>query len=162
MLPIFTRCVPWRWIRNDFTLLIALHVFAIVYIVSLSVVFYAETCIDMNMHVDIHIIINMNIENYMIICLLSIPYYLFPISYSLRCQNTILIDRKTINKMSKTLKFQNQANLLLRYATRNQIAPRIQCRIPNQPKTHIRYKRICKKGGRRQRRSLYIYIYICT
>ena len=70
-----------------------------------------------------------------------------------RCQNTILTDRKTINQMSKTHKSQNQTNLLLRYAIRNEIAPRIQCRIPNQPKTHIRYKRMCKKRGRRQRRS---------
>ena len=61
---------------------------------------------------------------------------------------------ETINKIAKTLKSQNQANRLLRYAIRSQIVPRIQCRIPNQPNTHIRYKRISKKRGRRQRRSL--------
>ena len=61
---------------------------------------------------------------------------------------------ETINKIAKTLKSQNQADRLLRYAIRSQIAPRIRCRIPNQPKTHIRYKRISKKRGRRQRRSL--------
>ena len=63
---------------------------------------------------------------------------------------------ETINKIAKTLKSQNQADRLLRYATRSQIAPRIQCHIPNQPKTHIRYKRVCQKRGRRQRRSLQI------
>ena len=63
-------------------------------------------------------------------------------------------ESETINKMTKTLKSQNQAKGLLRYAIRSQIAPRIQCRIPNQPNTHIRYKRTCKKRGRRQRRSL--------
>ena len=63
-------------------------------------------------------------------------------------------ESETINKMTKTLKSQNQANRLLRYAIRSQIVPRIQCRIPNQPKTHIRYKRICKKRNRWQRPSL--------
>ena len=61
---------------------------------------------------------------------------------------------ETIDKIAKTLKSQNQAIRLLRYAIRSQIVPRIQCRIPNQPNTHIRYKRISKKRGRRQRRSL--------
>ena len=63
-------------------------------------------------------------------------------------------ESETINKMTETLKSENQAKWLLKYAIRNQIAPQIQCPIPNQPNTHIRYKRICKKRGRRQRRSL--------
>ena len=63
-------------------------------------------------------------------------------------------ESETINKIAKTLQSQNHAKGLLKYAIRNQIAPRIQCHIPNQPKTHIRYKRISKKRGRRQRRSL--------
>ena len=54
-------------------------------------------------------------------------------------------ESETINKIAKTLKSQNPANRLLRYAIRSQIAPRIQCHKPNQPKTNIRYKRICKK-----------------
>ena len=70
------------------------------------------------------------------------------------CQNAIPMNQKPLTRLQKTLKSQNQANRHLRYAIRSQIAPRIQCRIPNQPKTNIRYKRICKKRGRRQRRSL--------
>ena len=54
-------------------------------------------------------------------------------------------ESETINKIAKTLKSQNQANRLLRCAIRSQIVPRIRCRIPNQPNTHIRYKRISKK-----------------
>ena len=71
-----------------------------------------------------------------------------------RYQNTILTNPKTIDKISQTLKSQNQEKCLLRYAIRSQIVPRIQCRIPNQPNTHIRYKRLSKKRSRRQRRSL--------
>ena len=61
---------------------------------------------------------------------------------------------ETIDKIAKTLKSQNQAIRLLRYAIRSQIVPQIKCCIPNQPKTHIRCKRVCKKRGRRQSRSL--------
>ena len=39
--------------------------------------------IDINMNIDIHIIINMNIEDYIIYYLYPIPYWLFPIGYSL-------------------------------------------------------------------------------
>ena len=66
-------------------------------------------------------------------------------------------ESETINKMTETRKSQNnQANRLLRYAIRSQIAPRIQCRIPNQPKSHICNEDVCKNRGRRQRRSLQI------
>ena len=39
--------------------------------------------IDINMNIDIHITVNMNIEYYISYYLLSIPYWLFPIAYSL-------------------------------------------------------------------------------
>ena len=40
--------------------------------------------IDINMNIDIiHIIINMNIEDNIIYYLLYIPYWLFPVGYSL-------------------------------------------------------------------------------
>ena len=63
-------------------------------------------------------------------------------------------ESETINKIAKTLKSQNQASRLLRHAIRSQVVLRIQCRIPNQPNTHITYRRISKKRSRRQRRSL--------
>ena len=89
----------------------------------------------------------------------SLRVFLVASSYSRyinSCQNIILTNRNTINKLSQTLKSQNQTNWLLRYAIRNQIVPRIQCRRPKQPNTHIGNKGISKNRGRRQRRSLYI------
>ena len=71
---------------------------------------------------------------------------------------------ETINKIAKTLKSQNQANRLLRYAIRSQIAPRIQCRIQNQHKTILDTNEYAKKevGGRGGAYKLYRIFYTNT